>query len=197
MALHRHRNKKDVLKAWQPLVHIKWKCKYHMVLSPKIVNRCRTEIAKMNWWNMTTVCRHKGIELPKRHTWPDHIRMCLNIQRNFSISMAMGYFKGISMIRVHHEFMGYFHGAPALLNLTEMGSYHWIGMILDFSDEMCNNINKIKRFNQALIVEIFNGSNLTRKTFLENRKEDYKCLYHTVMLWILPQIWELFFNNPA
>ena len=26
--------------------------------------------------------------------------------------------------------------------------------------------------------------------------ESHKCLYHTVMLWILPQIWELFFNNP-
>ena len=58
--------------------------------------------------------------------------------------------------------------------------------IFDLHDDWIEGKNK----NSAMFMQIFKSARLLIGG-------SYKCLYHTVMLWILPQIWELFFNKPA
>ncbi len=95
------------MKDWQSMAHVKWECKYHIVFIPKyrkkvLYGKLRRRVGEI----FQQLCRHKGIELLEGHAMPDHVHMCLGIPPKYSVSMAIGYIKGKSAIRVHREFMG-------------------------------------------------------------------------------------------
>jgi putative transposase len=89
------------------MAHVKWEGKYHVVFIPKhpkkvLSGKLRKRVGEI----FQKLCRHKGIELLVGHAMPDHVHMRLSIPTKFSVSMAIGYIKGKSAIRVHREFMG-------------------------------------------------------------------------------------------
>ena len=92
------------MKDWRSLAHVKWECKYHVVILPKyrkqaLYGRVRREVGAI----LRELCRPKGIELLEGKAMPDHIHMLLSVPPKYSIAMTMGYLKGKSAVRIHRE----------------------------------------------------------------------------------------------
>jgi len=67
------------MKDWQSQVHVKWDCKYHVVIVPKyrkktLYGRLRREMGKI----LRELCRQKDIELLEGQAMPDHVHMLLS-----------------------------------------------------------------------------------------------------------------------
>ena len=90
------------MKDWQSQAHVKWECKYHVVIVPKYrekkhLKKHRTAIGKI----MRELCHQKGIGLLEGNLSSDHVHMLLSVAPKYSISMTIGYLKGKSAIRIH------------------------------------------------------------------------------------------------
>ena len=94
------------MKDWRSQAHVKWECKYHVVIVPKYrskktFGRVRGQIGGI----LRQLCRQKGIELHEGKAPPDHIHMLLSVPPKYSIAMTIGYLKGKSAIRIHRELL--------------------------------------------------------------------------------------------
>jgi REP-associated tyrosine transposase len=94
------------MKDWQSQAHVKWECKYHVVVLPKyrrktLYGRLRREIGRV----LRELCRQKGIELVEGKAASDHVHMLLSVPPKYSIAMTIGYRKGKSSIRIHRELL--------------------------------------------------------------------------------------------
>jgi putative transposase len=94
------------MKDWQSQAHVKWECKYHVVILPKyrrkvLYERLRRQIGRI----FRDLCRQKEIELVEGRAVVDHIHMLLSVPPKYSIAMTVGYLKGKSAIRIHRELL--------------------------------------------------------------------------------------------
>ncbi len=92
------------MKEWQSQAHVKWECKYHVVILPKyrkkaLYGRLRGKVGKI----LRELCRQKDIELEEGKAMPDHVHMLLSVPPRYSIAMTLGYLKGKSAIRIHRD----------------------------------------------------------------------------------------------
>ncbi len=92
------------MKDWQSQAHVKWECKYHVVILPKyrkkaLYGRLRREIGRI----FRELCRQKKIELLEGKAMPDHVHMLLSVPPRYSIAMTIGYLKGKSAIRSNRD----------------------------------------------------------------------------------------------
>ena len=95
------------MKDWQSQAHVKWECKYHVVIVPKYrektqVKKYREAIGKI----LRELCRQKEISLLEGNAAVDHIHVLLSVPPKYSIAMTIGYLKGKSAIRIHRELLG-------------------------------------------------------------------------------------------
>ena len=93
------------MKDWQSQAHVKWECKYHVVIVPKyrkkvMYGKLRHQIGEV----FRQLCRQKGIELLQGHAMVDHVHMLLSVPPRYSIAMTIGYLKGKSAIRIHRDY---------------------------------------------------------------------------------------------
>ena len=91
---------------WESLSHVRWDCKYHVVIIPKyrhkvFYGKMRRRIGQI----LRDLCRQRGTELLEGRAMPDHIHMCLSIPPKYSVSHTIGFLKGKSAVRVHRELM--------------------------------------------------------------------------------------------
>jgi len=91
---------------WKSLSHVRWDCKYHVVIVPKyrkrrLYGRFRESVGGI----LKELCRQKRIEMLEGHLMPDHIHMCLSVPPKFSIAFIIGFLKGKSAIRIHREIL--------------------------------------------------------------------------------------------
>ncbi len=94
------------MKDWKSQAHVKWECKYHVVILPKyrkkvLYGKVRHRIGEI----LRDLCRQKGVELEEGKLMPDHIHMLLSVPPKYSFAMAMGYLKGKSAVRIHRELL--------------------------------------------------------------------------------------------
>ena len=94
------------MKDWQSQAHVKWECKYHVVILPKyrkrtLYGRLRREVGGI----FQQLCRQKQVGLVEGKAMPDHIHMLLSVPPRYSIAMTVGYLKGKSAIRIHRDLM--------------------------------------------------------------------------------------------
>jgi putative transposase len=92
---------------WQTLSHVKWECKYHVVIVPKyrkrvIYGRVKKELGEI----LRDLCGQKAVELVEGHLMPDHVHMCLSIPPKYSVAFVIGFLKGKSAVRIHRS-LGY------------------------------------------------------------------------------------------
>jgi REP-associated tyrosine transposase len=87
---------------WQSLSHVRWDCKYHVVMIPKyrknvFSGRLRRQIGTIvrDW------CRQRGIVLVEGHAMPDPIHLCLSIPPQSSVAYTIGFLNGKSAVRIH------------------------------------------------------------------------------------------------
>jgi putative transposase len=89
---------------WKSLTHVRWDCKYHVVIVPKyrkrrLYGKFRQAVGDI----LRGLCRQKGVDVLEGHLMPDHIHMCLSVPPKFSIAFIIGFLKGKSAIRIHRE----------------------------------------------------------------------------------------------
>ena len=91
---------------WQSLSHVRWDCKYHVVIIPKyrkrkLYGKIRKHVGEV----LQEVCRQRGITVVEEHVMPDHIHMCLSIPPKHSVAFAIGFIKGKSAVRIHRQIL--------------------------------------------------------------------------------------------
>jgi putative transposase len=92
---------------WRSLSHVRWECKYHIVIIPKYRKRMLYGKVKKHVGEVIKeVCRQRGIELIEGHLMPDHIHMCVSIPPKHSVAFAIGFIKGKSAVRIHRQILG-------------------------------------------------------------------------------------------
>lgn len=88
------------MKDWRSQAHVRWDCKYHVVICPKYRKRklygsTRRKVGEI----LRDLCRQKEIELVEGKAMPDHVHMLLSVPPKYSVAMTMGYLKGKSASR--------------------------------------------------------------------------------------------------
>ena len=91
---------------WSSLSHVRWECKYHVVMVPKyrkksLYGGMRKQVGEI----LRELCRQKGVELLEGHLLSDHIHMCLSVPPKLSIAFTIGFLKGKSAVRIHREIL--------------------------------------------------------------------------------------------
>ena len=91
---------------WQSLSHVRWDCKYHVIIIPKyrkkvFYGQMRAAIGAI----LRDLCRQRGIEIVEGHAMPDHIHLCLSIPPKYSVANTIGFLKGKSAVRIHRELL--------------------------------------------------------------------------------------------
>ena len=94
------------MKDWQSQAHVKWECKYHVVIIPKyrkkaLYGKIRQRVGQI----LRELCQQRGIDLLEGKAMPDHVHMLLSVPPKYSIAHAIGYLKGKSAIRIHRNVM--------------------------------------------------------------------------------------------
>ena len=89
---------------WQNQSHVRWDCKYHVVIIPKyrrkvFYGRLRRQIGPI----LRELCRQRGVELVEGHAMPDHVHLCLSIPPKYSVAHTIGFLKGKSAVRIHRQ----------------------------------------------------------------------------------------------
>ena len=75
---------------WQSLSHVRWDCKYHIVIIPKYRQRVLYGKTKQKIGEIfRDLCRHRGIKILEGHAMSDHVRMCLSIPPKYSIDSTI------------------------------------------------------------------------------------------------------------
>jgi len=92
------------MQEWKSLSHVKWDCKYHVVIIPKyrkrqIYGRLRKELGMI----LRQLCEQRGVDLLEGHVMPDHVHMCLSIPPKYSVAHTLGFVKGKSAVRIHRQ----------------------------------------------------------------------------------------------
>ena len=93
---------------WKSLSHVRWECKYHVVIVPKyrqkvFYGKLRKRIGPI----LRDLCRQRGVELLEGHAMSDHIHQCMSIPPKYSVANTIGFLKGKSAVRIHRELMGH------------------------------------------------------------------------------------------
>ena len=93
---------------WQSLTHVRWDCKYHVVIVPKyrkkeLYGKRRKGVGDI----LRDLCRQRGVELLEGHLMSDHVHMCLRIPPKFSVAFVIGFLKGKSAVRIHRHILGH------------------------------------------------------------------------------------------
>ena len=91
---------------WESLSHVRWDCKYHVVIVPKyrkkkLYGKIRTGVGEI----VRELCRQKRLGFLEGHLMPDHVHMCISVPPKFSIAFVIGFLKGKSAIRIHREIL--------------------------------------------------------------------------------------------
>ena len=90
---------------YESLSHTKWRCQYHIILTPKyrrqvIYGKYKKEIGKI----LRMLCERNGIEIHEANACKDHIHMLVSIPPKMSVSRAMGILKGKSALMIFDRF---------------------------------------------------------------------------------------------
>ena len=85
---------------WQSQSHVRWDCKYHIVIVPKyrkklMYGKLRKQVGPI----LKELCRQKGVEVVEGRVMPDHVHMCLSIPPKLSVAFLIGFLKGKSAVR--------------------------------------------------------------------------------------------------
>ena len=91
---------------WESLSHVRWECKYHVVIIPKyrqktLYGRLKRRIGRI----LRELCDQRGIELIEGKAMADHVHMCVSIPPKYSVAHTIGFLKGKSAVRIHRELL--------------------------------------------------------------------------------------------
>ena len=104
---------------WQSLSHVRWECKYHVVIIPKYRKRVfygklRRQIGGI----LRDLCRQRGVELVEGHCMPDHVHLLFTPSATTSLEKAMQFIKGARSHRIRKV-------RNQKMEIWQVGFYDW------------------------------------------------------------------------
>ena len=86
---------------WQSLAHVRWECKYHVVIIPKfrrksLYGQLRKQVGRI----LRELCDQRGVELIEGKAIADHVHLCLSIPPKYSVAHTVGFLKGKSAVQI-------------------------------------------------------------------------------------------------
>ena len=68
------------MREWQSQIHVRWYCKYHLVIVLKYRKKAIDGVLRKNIGKiLKELCQQSGVELVEGHAMPDPIHLCLSI----------------------------------------------------------------------------------------------------------------------
>lgn len=93
------------MREWQSQAHVKWYCRYHVVIVPKYRRKSMFGVIRRDIGEiLKELCRRFEVDLVEGHVMPDHVHMCLGIPPKYSVSHTIGKLKGKSTILLHQRY---------------------------------------------------------------------------------------------
>ncbi|MBT9448424.1 MAG: IS200/IS605 family transposase [Desulfobacterales bacterium] len=91
---------------WKSLSHVRWDCKYHVVIVPKyrqkkFYGKFRRKVGEI----LHELSRQKRVEILEGHLMADHVHMCLRVPPKYSIALIIGFLKGKSAVLIHRKIL--------------------------------------------------------------------------------------------
>ena len=91
---------------WQSLAHVRWECKYHVVIIPKfrrksLYGQLRKQVGRI----LRELCDQRGVELIEGKAMADHVHLCLSIPLKYSVAHTVGFLKGKSAVQIHRKLL--------------------------------------------------------------------------------------------
>ena len=129
---------------YESLAHTKWRCQYHIVITPKyrrqaIYGKYKAEIGKI----IRTICERYDVEIIEANACTDHIHMLVAIPPKMSVSRFMGILKGKSALMIFDRF--------ANLKYKYGNRHFWCRGY--FVDTVGRNKTAIQKYIQSQITE--------------------------------------------
>ena len=91
---------------WKSLSHVRWDCKYHLVIVPKYRKRRLYGKFRQNVGDiLKELCRQKRVDMLEGHLMPDHVHMCISIPPKYSVAFVIGFLKGKSAVLIHRTLL--------------------------------------------------------------------------------------------
>ena len=86
----------------QSLLHVRWKCQYHIVFIPKyrkkiLYGKLKNDVREI----ISILCKYKDVQIIDGAVCEDHIHLSVAIPPKISISSFMGYLKGKSTLMLY------------------------------------------------------------------------------------------------
>jgi putative transposase len=86
------------MREWQSQAHVKWYCRYHVVIVAKYRRKSMFGVIRRDIGEIVKeLCRRFEVELVEGHVMPDHVHS-LGIPLKYSVSHVIGKLKGKSTI---------------------------------------------------------------------------------------------------
>jgi putative transposase len=105
MGLPSPKRRETMLRQWKNQSHVRWYCRYHVVIVPKYRKKVLFGVVRKEVGNLIKeVCERYGIEVIEGHVLKDHVHMCLEIPPKYSVSEVIGKLKGKTTILLHQRF---------------------------------------------------------------------------------------------
>jgi len=91
---------------WESLSHVRWDCKYHVVIVPKyrkrvLYGKMRRGVGEI----LRELCRQKNVWLLEGTLSSDHVHMCLSVPPKYSLAFVIGFLKGKSAVKIHRHLL--------------------------------------------------------------------------------------------
>jgi putative transposase len=83
--------RRNAMREWQSLAHVKRECKYHVVVVLKYRKKVMYGLMRKNVGKIIRqLCQQKEVELVEGHAMPDHVHLLPSVPPRYSISMVVG-----------------------------------------------------------------------------------------------------------
>lgn len=143
---------------YESLSHTKWRCQYHIVITPKyrrqaIYGKYKIEIGKI----LRTICERYEIEIIEANACKDHIHMLVSIPPKMSVSRFMGILKGKSTLMIFDRF--------ANLKYKYGNRHFWCRGY--FVDTVGRNKNAIQKYIQNQVTDDQVTEQISMKEYLD------------------------------
>lgn len=94
------------MREWKSQSHVKWYCRYHVVIVPKYRRKSMFGALRRNVGEiLRELCRRYEVELVEGHVLPDHVHMLLEIPPKLSVANVLGKLKGKSTILINQKYV--------------------------------------------------------------------------------------------
>lgn len=94
------------MREWKSQSHVKWYCRYHVVIVPKYRRKSMFGALRRDIGNiLKELCRRYEVELLEGHVMRDHVHMLLAIPPKLSVANTVGRLKGKSTIQINQTYV--------------------------------------------------------------------------------------------